>query len=61
VWTDTPSGSRAARPQLLEVRAALGEGDTLCVWRLDRLGRSLPHRIDTVRGLEDWGVGLRSL
>ncbi len=41
--------------------AALGEGDTLCVWRLDRLGRSLPHLIDTVRGLEDRGVGFRSL
>jgi len=61
VWTDTASGSRADRPQLLEVMAALGEGDTLCTWRLDRLGRSLPHLIDTVRGLEDRGVGFRSL
>jgi len=61
VWTDTASGSRTDRPKLAEVMAALGEGDTLCVWRLDRLGRSLPHLIDTVRGLEDRGVGFRSL
>ncbi len=61
VWTDTASGSRTDRPKLAEVMAALAEGDTLCVWRLDRLGRSLPHLIDTVRGLEDRGVGFRSL
>jgi len=61
VWTDTASGSRTDRPKLAEVMAALGEGDTLCVWRLDRLGRSLPHLIDTVRGMEDRGVGFRSL
>jgi len=61
VWTDTASGSRTDRPKLAEVMAALGEGDTLCVWRLDRLGRSLPHLIDTVRGLEERGVGFRSV
>jgi len=61
VWTDTASGSRTDRPKLAEAMAALAEGDTLCVWRLDRLGRSLPHLIDTVRGLEDRGVGFRSL
>jgi DNA invertase Pin-like site-specific DNA recombinase len=61
VWTDTASGSRTDRPKLAEVMAALAEGDTLCVWRLDRLGRSLPHLIDTVRGMEDRGVGFRSL
>jgi len=60
-WTDTASGSRTDRPQLAEVMAALRPGDTLAVWRLDRLGRSLPHLIDTVRGLEKRGVGFRSL
>ena len=41
--------------------AALRPGDTLTVWRLDRLGRSLPHLIETVRGLAERGVGFRSL
>ena len=44
-WTDTASGSRS---QLAEVMAALRPGETLTVWRLDRLGRSLPHLIETV-------------
>ncbi len=61
LWTDTASGTRTDRPQLAEVLAALTEGDTLCVWRLDRLGRSLPHLIETVQQLADRGVGLRSL
>ncbi len=60
-WTDTASGSRSERPQLVEVMAALRPGDTLTVWRLDRLGRSLPHLIETVRGLVERGVGFRSL
>jgi len=54
-------GSRSDRPQLVEVMAALRPGDTLVLWRLDRLGRSLPHLIETVRGLEERGVGFRSL
>jgi len=60
-WTDTASGVKTDRPQLAEVLASLRPGDTLVVWRLDRLGRSLPHLIDTVRGLEDRAVGFRSL
>ena len=60
-WTDTASGALADRPELVAVMDALRPGDTLVVWRLDRLGRSLPHLIDTVRGLADRGIGFRSL
>jgi DNA invertase Pin-like site-specific DNA recombinase len=62
VFEDRASGARDAdRPGL---RAALDyarEGDVLVVWKLDRLGRSLPHLIETVAGLERQGVGFRSL
>ena len=61
VFEDRASGARADRPGL---RAALDyarEGDVLVAWKLDRLGRSLPHLIDTVAALEGRGVGFRSL
>jgi len=61
LWTDTASGAVTDRPELGAVMDALRPGDTLVVWRLDRLGRSLPHLIETVRGLADRGVGFRSL
>ena len=60
-WTDTASGAVTDRPELGAVMDALRPGDTLVVWRLDRLGRSLPHLIETVRGLAARGVGFRSL
>ena len=60
-WTDTASGSLTVRPELVAVMDALRPGNTLVVWRLDRLGRSLPHLIETVRGLAERGVGFRSL
>ncbi len=61
VWTDVASGAKADRPQLGLVLEALQPGNTLVVWRLDRLGRSLPHLIETVKELEGRGVGFRSL
>jgi len=60
-WTDVASGAKTDRPQLADALVSLRPGDTLVVWRLDRLGRSLPHLIETVQGLADRGVGFRSL
>jgi DNA invertase Pin-like site-specific DNA recombinase len=61
VWTDHASGTLGRRPQLDAVLGQLRPGDTLVVWRLDRLGRSLRHLIEVVTGLDERGVGFRSL
>ena len=61
VFTETASGARSDRPILEQVLDQLRPGDTLVVWNLDRLGRSLRHLVDTVTGLADRGVGFRSL
>jgi len=61
IFTDRVSGTKAERKGLSEALSHLREGDTLVVWRLDRLGRSLIHLIDTVTELHDTGVGFKSL
>jgi DNA invertase Pin-like site-specific DNA recombinase len=61
LYTDTASGSVTERPGLSQALSHLRAGDTLVVWRLDRLGRSLPHLIETVRQLQERGIGFRSL
>src|SRR3954451_14871183 len=61
VFTDTASGSRTDRPGLAEALQYVRTGDTLVVWRLDRLGRSLVHLIQTVTQLQERGVHFRSL
>lgn len=61
VFKDRASGARADRPGLRAVLDYAREGDVLVTWKLDRLGRSLPHLIETVAGLERRGVGFRSL
>ena len=60
-WSDTASGSLKERPELAKAIDYLRSGDTLVVWRLDRLGRSVRHLIDLVGELEKRGIGLRSL
>jgi DNA invertase Pin-like site-specific DNA recombinase len=61
LYTDTVSGSVTERPGLTQALTHLRSGDTLVVWRLDRLGRSLPHLIETVRGIQKRGISFRSL
>jgi len=61
IFTDTASGSRTDRPGLEEALSFARSGDTLVIWRLDRLGRSLRHLLDLVAQLQDRGVGLLSL
>ena len=61
IFHDQVSGAKVERPGMQEAKAYAREGDTLVVWRLDRLGRSLKHLIETVTALEERGVGFQSL
>ena len=61
VFTDQVSGSVKSRPQLDQALDFIRCGDTLVVWRLDRLGRSLRHLIELVTELQEKGIGFRSL
>jgi DNA invertase Pin-like site-specific DNA recombinase len=61
IFTDTASGAKTERIGLDEALNYVRKGDTLVVWRLDRLGRSLPHLITTMTDLEERGIGFKSL
>jgi len=61
LYSDTASGKRDDRPGLEACLKALREGDTLVVWKLDRLGRNLRHLVNVVHDLTERGVGLRVL
>ena len=61
IHQDQVSGAKAERSGLQDALAYLRQGDTLVVWRLDRLGRSLKHLIEIVTQLEERGIGLQSL
>ena len=61
IITDEASGSLANRPGLTKLKDTLREGDTLVVWRLDRLGRSLKHLIEFIYDLETKGIGFKSI
>lgn len=61
IFTDKISGSKKERPGLDRCLQELKRGDTLVVWRLDRLGRSVLHLIQLVNDLKERGVGFKSL
>jgi DNA invertase Pin-like site-specific DNA recombinase len=61
IFQDKVSGAKTERPGLHEAIDFLRDGDSLVVWRLDRLGRSLKHLLETVAHLEERGIGFRSL
>ena len=61
IYTDKFSGTKAIRPELEDAFSHLRSGDTFVIWRLDRLGRSLRHLIDTVTDLQERSIGFRSL
>jgi len=61
IYEDLASGSREDRPGLMACLKALRDGDVLVVWKLDRLGRTLTHLVNTVKNLSDRNVGLQVL
>src|SRR5260370_6990787 len=61
IFTDKITGTKAERKGLEQALSHLREGDTLVVWRLDRLGRSLKHLIETVTKLKEQKIAFHSI
>src|SRR5688572_1900899 len=61
IYTDKITGLKQDRKGLEQALSHLREGDTFVVWRLDRLGRSLKHLIETITALQSQGIGFKSL
>jgi len=61
IFSDTISGVKSDRPGLAQALEFCREGDTFVVWKLDRLGRSLKHLIETVEDLKNRGIGFKSI
>ena len=61
IFTEKISGAKTDRPQLDACLDKLQQGDTLVVWRLDRLGRSMHHLVELIENLRNRGVGFRSV
>lgn len=61
VFQEKASGAQRDRPELKAALGYMRKGDTLVVWKLDRLARSLKQLIETIESFQDWGIGLKSL
>jgi DNA invertase Pin-like site-specific DNA recombinase len=61
IFSDTISGVKSDRPGLTQALEFCRKGDTFVVWKLDRLGRSLKHLIETVEDLKNRGIGFKSI
>lgn len=61
IYTEKASGKNKDRPQLLAALEYMRSGDTLVIWKLSRLARSLKQIIETVKDLEEQGVSLKVL
>ena len=61
LYEDKASGKKEDRPELASCLKALRSGDTLIVWKLDRLGRDLRHLVNIVHDLTQRGIGLKGL
>ena len=61
IFIDKISGAKAERPGLEKCLAEIQPGDTLLVWRLDRLGRSMPHLVSLVEDLRTKKIGFKSI
>ncbi len=61
IFTDTASGTKTDRPGLDQALHFVRTGDSLVVWRLDRLGRSLKHLIETISQLQQRQIGFQSI
>ena len=61
IFEDKASGAKAARPGLTEALAFMRPGDTLVIWKLSHLGRSMKQLIETVQAMQDKGIELKSL
>jgi DNA invertase Pin-like site-specific DNA recombinase len=61
IFVDKISGAKPQRPGLDKCLSQLEKGDTLIVWRLDRLGRSMHHLVSLVEDLRQKGIGFKSI
>lgn len=61
VYIEKASGAQRDRPELKAAINYMREGDTLVVWKLDRLARSIKQLVETIEGLEQCAIGFKSL